>query len=172
LAIILGSCASYKDLMIANGDQNDAVKNAIYDFVKKSRLSKKSDVFKVNITHVNDKVLAVSIIEAVDKLMPDPDNKIGTSHSNFPTRYLEQEGKLFYWYDSTDVITLRLISVLSEYNQIDSTNVNSIVEIKGTLNESLKGVDYFFCKKNLLKFKRVVTDRAVGWYDPPKLNCK
>lgn len=157
--------------MVANGNQNDAVQNAIHDFLNKSRISKKSKVFNISITYINNNVLAISILESIDKLMPDPDNKIGTNYPNFPTRYIEQAGKLFYWHDSTNVITDELVSVLAKYNQIDSTNVNGIVEIKGTLDETLKGVDYYFCKNNLLEYKKVITNRAIGWYAPPKLNC-
>jgi hypothetical protein len=34
-----------------------------------------------------------------------------------------------------------------------------------------KGVDYYFCRKNLKVYKVVYTKIAIGWYDPPALHC-
>ena len=38
-------------------------------------------------------------------------------------------------------------------------------------NDSDKGADYYFCKNNLSKYKRVVTNIGLGYYKPPKLKC-
>lgn len=174
LVFLIGSCAPWKDIMVTEGNQNDAIKNAIHDFLHTSKFSKKDSIFSIYFENVNDNVLGVSIGAEENKLLPSSDNKIGTNHPYFPTRYIEQEGKLFYWYDSTHVITNDLVSILSKYNQIDSLNVNGFVGIPETsslIDESKKGVHYYFCKNDLLKYKKVVTNKALGYYEPPKLEC-
>ena len=118
--------------------------------------------------------MTVSITGTKNKLLPGESNKIGTNIPYFPTRFLIYHEKLFYWYDSTNVITLELISVLSQYGHIDSLNVNGFVGIPETsseIDERKKAAHYYFCKKNLRKYKRVVTNIALNYYKPPKLKC-
>jgi hypothetical protein len=172
---LLGSCISWKKMIVAKGNQNDAVKNAIYDFLHSGNFSKKDSVFSIRLINLNDDALGVSIGANDNKLLPGPDDKINTSHRGFPTKYFEQEDKLFYWYDSTSFITQDLIYILSKYHRIDSLNVNGFIGIpitSGHIDDSKKGTDYYFCKNNLQRYKKVRTRTAMGYYDPPKLNCK
>jgi hypothetical protein len=175
LIFLLGSCSSWKKLIVAKGDQNDAVQNAIYDFLHSEKISKKDSVFYVHIKNINDEVLGIGILGSVNRLLPGPDNKIGTNYANFPTKYIVQDGKLFYWYDSAYVITEDLITVLVKYDHIDTLNMKGFVGIPETsalIDDSKKGIDYYFCKCNLLHYKKVRTKTAMGWYDIPKLNCR
>lgn len=156
---------------MSNGNQNDAVQNAIIDFLHTERLSKKDRIFSVNVDTLSDKIIGISIIGFEDKLVLHPENKIGTSHPYFPTKYLEKENKLFYWYDPESKITEELMLILSKYNKIDSSYVHGNYEFTIIFDDKKKGVDYYFCMNNLLTYKKVRTTVAIGWYDPPKLKC-
>lgn len=149
-----------------------AILIAIHDFLKSSSLRKKDDVFSVRTNNLWEDIIGVSVFGRENKLFPAPINKIGSSSSNFPTRYIEEKNKLFYWYDSTYTVTLDLISILAKYDHIDSMNVNEMVatpEIR--IDDAKKGMDYYFCKNNLTKYKKVKTSVAMGWYEPPTLKC-
>jgi hypothetical protein len=119
--------------------------------------------------------LGISFFGTENKLLPNAEDKIGTHNPHFPTRFSVQGGKLFYWYDSTFNINKELISALVRFNHIDSLNVKGFVGIPGTsssIDDSKKGADYYFCKRNLLKYKRIITRTAMGWYEAPSINCK
>jgi hypothetical protein len=160
--------------MIAKGNENDAARNAITDFLHTGgKLVTNDTVFSVHINNVGDKIV-VRLRGASDfKVAPNSKNKIGTSYAFFPTMYLEHDHKLFYWYDSTHTITKDLIGVLSKYKHIDSLNVNGFVGIPDSSpgNDGYKKpVYYYFCKCNLRKYKKIVTG-ALGHYNSPELGC-
>jgi hypothetical protein len=159
--------------MTANGYQNDAAQNAIIDFLNSgSKLLKQDTVFSISFKKIGDTVIGVSIFGNTNKLVPTSKNKIGTSERGFPTRYFEHEGKLFYWYDPDHSITTDLIAVLSKYKHVDSLNVNGFVGIPlYRIRESKKATDYYFCKCDLRKYKKVRTSIAMGYYKPPELDC-
>ena len=172
VALLLECCSSSKDIMVAKGDQNDAVQNAISDYLHTENLSKKDSAFSISIGNINDKTIGVTILGLSRKLLPTAKDKVGTNNPGFPTRYLEREGKLFYWYDSTHTITRELIAALSKYHCIDSLNVNGFKGIPGAIaGDSKKAVDYYFCKCNLKEYKKVITSIAMGYYKPPKIEC-
>ena len=173
IIFILDGCSSFKNMMAPKGNQNDAVKNAIINFLNSGNtLLRQDNVFSVEIKNIGDTVIGVSIFGDVNKLVPTSKNRIGTSQPGFPTMYFEREGKLFYWYDPNHSITTDLIVVLSQYKHIDSLNVYSFLGIPvHMLDESKKASDYYFCKCNLLKYKRVCSSIAMGYYKPPELKC-
>ncbi|MGB5990635.1 MAG: hypothetical protein WBG43_12975 [Marinifilaceae bacterium] len=81
--------------------------------------------------------------------------------------------KLFICNDSNSALTKELIFKLSQYNHIDSTNVNGIVTLtEYIIDDSKEGVDYYFYKDNLTNYKKIRTSVAMGWYDCPTLKCK
>ncbi len=168
------SCATWREALVREGNHTDAIHNAIIDFVNTNRLSKKDSIFYVILFDKDTTIWGVEIIGSDgEKLYPTPENKIGTNYPYFPTDYFEYKGKLFYWYDSTKYVTEELIKVLSKYDLIDSLNVDSIVAIPTLfIDDAKKAVDYYFCRNNLLKYKKVTTRIAIGWYEPPKLRCK
>lgn len=146
---------------------------AINDFLQVEKVSKLDSVFSVDIMVIDENIIGVSIISALNKLIPTARNEIGSNHPNFPTQYCIINSKLFYWYDSTASINTKLIKALSQFHQIDSMNVNEFVEFPETLiDDSKKGVDYYFCRNNINKYKRVITSRGLGYYKTPKLRCR
>ncbi len=155
--------------MVAESNQDDAIKNAIYDF-SHSYKNKADSVFYIYTKNINQEVLGVNIFATYDKVLVSTEDSIKFSYRGFPTGYFENEGKLFYWHDSTRTVTNDLISALEKYNLIDTMIVNVYMP-ESTIDHSKKGMDYYFCKTNLLKYKKVKTNRALGSYDPPKLIC-
>jgi hypothetical protein len=168
---LFGSCSSLKDVMVAEGDHNDAVQNAIHDFLNTVKFNKKDRVFAVSIKDINDEILGVSISRDVNTLLVITEDSVEFSYHGFPTRYFEQGGKLFYWDDSTKNVTDDLIATFTRYDLVDTMIVNIYIPER-IIEHSIKGVDYYFCKDDLLKYKKVITRKAMGLYDPPKPKCK
>ena len=171
IIVLFSSCSSWKTKLRTTNEQNEAVYIAVQDFLHTSKLCKQDTVFSVYIKSLNDQILGISIIGTSDKLYPTLENKIGTNEKYFPTRFFEENNKLFIWYDSTYYLTDELVNKLSKYNRIDSINVNGIIELRGSIDDSKKGVDYYICKNNILRYKKVTTRTAMGWYKPPKVIC-
>lgn len=172
LLIFFGSCSSWKNALVTEGKTDDAVKNAVIDFLNSDRLSKKDTVFSIEVKEIDKNVLGISILGYPDRLLPSSRNRIGTNFPNFPTRYIEKNGKLFYWYDSQKTIDVDLISVLNKYHRIDSLNVNGLVGIPARLTgDSKKAAHYYFCISNLRNYKKIHTSIGLDSYPPPNLNC-
>lgn len=171
--IVFTSCILHKNVIDENNRSSSPIEFAIYNFVNTSSLFKDDSVFSVRSVNINKDVLGVSIIGRENKFFPTPNIKLGSHYPSFPTQFLEVNNKLFVWYDSTQNISSDLIMILSRYNQLDSMNVESIVQIpEYRINDAKKAMYYFFCKKNLSVYKKVKTSIALDWYDPPVLNCK
>ena len=170
--LIIGSCSTWKKSLHQNGKQNQAIENSIIDFLNSSSLSKNDSVFSIKI---NDKknLIIVSILATYNKVLPNSKTKIGFSTTAIPTKYIERNRNLFYWNDSSAVLTNDMIAKLSKYRIIDSMNVNGFVGIPETthVDDSKKGIDYFICKNNFLKYKKVTTNNAFDYSDIPNVNC-
>ncbi|MGM0589439.1 MAG: hypothetical protein ACQETE_13540 [Bacteroidota bacterium] len=172
VALIFG-CSSWKEGLKNKGNSNDAIYNAIWDFVNTGYLHKKDTVFSVMLDDISENIIGVSILRKENKYYPDYTNKVGSSKPNFPTRYLMVKGKLFIWYDPNKKVSQELIHALSEYDMIDSLNVNGFEGVPNIVfNDKRKGVHYYFCKNNILSYKKVRTSVGMGYYEPPELNCK
>ena len=172
--IILSFCCSA--MKGGDGDhlRNEAIIIAINDFLDNCSLQKTDSVFSVYIDIDNEDILGLSISgEYGNKIYPTSKDTIGAETRIFPSHYIERNNKLiYYWVDSINVLTEEIIRVLAKYNQIDSSFVSYEKAYPDyLLDESIKGADYYFCKNDLSIYKRVVTRIAMGWYDPPKLNC-
>ncbi|HTD42290.1 MAG TPA: hypothetical protein VK671_16785 [Mucilaginibacter sp.] len=168
----LEKCSNWKTSLVAKGSQKDAIQNAITDFLKTDPLSKRDTVFSVRLENIGDTILGVSILGYPDKLLPSSRNKIGTNYPNFPTNYVERNGKLFYWYDSDKSITEEIITVLNKYHKIDSLNINGFKGFPARqTGDSKKSVQYFFCQSNFTNYKKEHTTLSLGSYKPPHLEC-
>jgi hypothetical protein len=170
--LFFASCYSWKNALVTKGNRDDAINNAVTDFLKSDHLSKKDTVFAIHIKDINENILGISILGYPDRLLPSSRDKIGTNFPGFPTNYIEKVGKLFYWYDPKKSIDNKIVSILNKYHKIDSLNVKGFVGIPTRLTgDSKKAVDYYFCKCNLKEYKKVTTTLAMGYYKPPKLEC-
>ncbi|MDR0231502.1 MAG: hypothetical protein LBI82_05220 [Dysgonamonadaceae bacterium] len=93
------------------------------------------------------------------------------SKGKLPSRYIEKDGKLFYWWDNDYPLTEEMLAILWKYDLLFDDTKGLVGFPQFSIDEKLKGVHYYFCRNNLSKFKRVVTNIAPGYYKPPKLNC-
>ena len=154
--------------------RNEAIKIAVNDFFDNCNLLKTDSVFSVSIYIDNDDILGLSISGVNEnKIYPSSNDKIGGETTIFPSHYIEKNNKLIYWGDSISILSKDIVRVLSRYNRIDSTFVNDEQAYPDfVIDETIKGAHYYFCKNDLAKFKRVITNRAMGWSPLPKLKCK
>jgi len=167
-------CSIYRNGEKAiKGDNNDAVIIAINDFVDQCKESKKSNLFSIYLIDIDEEIVGIIFAKSDYPYLPTSATKIGTNDDkSFPTRYIRKEGKIFFWHDPQSFITQEIVDLLNEHNLIDSINVNGFVGIpESIIDETEKGIHYYFCKKNLLNYKRIIAKNAMGWYDPPKLKC-
>ena len=160
------SCASWRSGISLNGNYETGIMNAIIDFSNTTALVKYDSTFLVEFKNIDSKLLGVSLCGTVGKLVVTDDGK----SSRIPTRYLEYHGKLFYWYDEKYSLDNNIINKLSEYNLIDS--VETVAQAKFVIDDAKQCMDYYFCKKNLSKYKKVKNNKALGYYKFPRLNCK
>ncbi|PXV66877.1 hypothetical protein CLV62_104138 [Dysgonomonas alginatilytica] len=173
LAILFICCAAMQNRVYNDDLRNEAIRIAVNDFLDKCSLQKTDSVFSVNIYIDNDDILGVSISSVHEnKIYPSTKDKIGAETNIFPSHYIERNNKLIYWGDSTQILSNEIVNVLSKYNQIDSTFINDEKAYpEFVINEKIRGAHYYFCKKDLSQFKRVVTNKGMNSYDPPKLKC-
>ena len=85
-----------------------------------------------------------------------------------PTRYTIRDNKLFFWKDDSYPLTEETIRVLWRYGLLIMDD--SIPDFYD--DDSQKGAHYYFCKNDLSKHIRRITNTGFGYYKPPRLKCK
>lgn len=110
--------------------------------------------------------------ECTDKFLYTAKTTVGSKGSSLPTRYIEKDGKLFYWWDDDYPLTEEMLTILWKYNLICDDTVGLIGIPDFSTDDSQKAAHYYFCKNDLSKYKRIITNIATGYYKPPKLKCK
>ena len=167
----------------------DFINVVISDFVAKCSLFKKDSVFEVSVEDtlvklsfqseqsrwvldtVYQNILVVDICGMEDdKEWYYPDAVIG-SKGKLPSRYVIIEGKLFFWDDDNYPLTEEALSVFKRYNILTEMLEEGMIP-EFTINDAAKAAHYYFCRGDASNYKRVVTNIATGYYDPPKLKCK
>jgi hypothetical protein len=171
--VILGSCASLNVEMTDKGDLNTAIHNAITDFLPSAKRDKADRIYYVSPKSVNQDLFGVSLEATNDKVVVITEDRVNFDYRALPTGYVDRDGKLFYWRDSTKRTTVsdEMILTLRKYNILDTVVVGAIIP-ESTITHGKKQTHYYFCKSNLLKYKRVRTSIAMGYYTPPTVNCE
>ena len=166
-----------------------AIYEAITDFADNCRLFKQDSIFYVYVEDtsryvtlqrdqgtlkwvcdsVYTNLLMVGISGERDKMGYYSDAVIG-SKGKLPSRYVIVKGKLFYWYDNDYPLTEEMLFVLKGYDALTDMIYDGMLP-EYSIDDAQKGAHYYFCRNNLSKYKRVVTNIATGYYRPPKLNC-
>jgi hypothetical protein len=162
---------AWRASMTSSGTENSAVKNAITDFLHTGKFDKKDTVFSIRIRHVSNDILGIGILSDHNKINVITADEVKYSYEAFPTDYVEQGGKLFYWRDSTQPVSRGLIEKLYKMNRVDTAILGRFLPNRER-DDSKKSMDYYFCKSNYLIYKKIYTQVAMGWYEAPKLNCK
>ncbi len=168
-----------------------AIQKAIADFSKKCKLYKQDSVFSVRYRDTVFKILSQQINKYTSKSVRGPafdgiaavtilgrryrflmtkNDKIG-SKSKLPSRVMEQQGKLFYWYDEDYPLTENALALLKKYNRLVDDQGGRIIWLDNVTDDAKKGADYYFCRGDFSKYKKVITSAAMGYYEPPKIRC-
>jgi hypothetical protein len=165
---------------------------AIQDF-SKTKLYKEDSVFDVTLydtlyrvaydtiskNHYRSKrgkaypdIIAVDMLGFPHKYFLD--TTVDLSHQKgIPTRFIEQHGKLFTWWDKYHPLTDSTIKVLEKYHLIGRGGHKDLYKfLSQATDESKQAIDYYFCRSNLSVYKKKITGIAIGYYDPPKIKCK
>lgn len=166
IAIFTASSAIYAP----NADNDEKyITLAVHDFIQKSPLVKKDSVFSIIVKEFGTEIVGVNIYGSTRKpVVVLNGNEI--SLSSLPSRFLEMNGKLFYWHDKEIAATPDVINVLKKFNFLDTAVLNVYIP-PYSIDDAKKGEDYYFCRNNTNKFKTVRTNKAMGSSPLPKLNC-
>ena len=143
-------------------------------------------VYEKNYTHawkrgsLYDGIVKVGILahrvnsscdECCDKFLYTAQTTVGSKGTPLPSRYIEKNGKLFYWQDNDYALTEEMLAILWKYNLLCDDTDGMIGIPTYTIDDRLKGAHYYLCKNDLSKYKRIVTWIASGYYELPKLKC-
>jgi hypothetical protein len=139
--------------MVVNGDENDAIMNAVFDFIHtENKLLKDDKTFLVYTENIEDKI-GVSIMGDPNSILFIIEEDGSRSYRAFPTMLFEADEKLFFWYDETKSVTDAIINTLYKYNFVDTMIVNVYIPER-TISEVKKGADYYFCRSDLSNYKK------------------
>ena len=166
------SCIAYKNTLQKSSIDIDPIQIAISDFSKTSRLFNKDTVFFVEMLGLtNEKnVIVVRIGSNASKLLLTKDALIG-SIGKLPSRYVEKDSRLFFWWDNECPLTENTLAILNKYSLLQDDENGAIKSPDRIINEARKAAHYYFCKDDFSIYKKVITNIGVGYYDIPKLDC-
>lgn len=153
------------------GDINAVVRIAILNFIEESKMYSRSSVFSVGVYDLNEDILGVTIDVSNSKILINLTSD-GNRNKHIPSRYYEYEGNLFYWSDSNHRVSDKAMEVYEKYNLLDIDTVGNRVVPEFTIDDSQKGMHYYFCKNNYFLYKKKYSVIAMGYYDLPKIKCK
>ncbi|MCP1997575.1 hypothetical protein [Flavobacterium sp. HSC-61S13] len=163
--ISLVSCNSYKSQLSEKGNYEDAIFNGIIDF-SNTQLFLEGKVFFVNFDLKVEDYYAFSIMDNSDKLLFS--EKKAFSDNYLPNKFIIYKNKLFFWWDDNYGSDKDILEKLILNNKIQNEEESPFIDFE--TDEKKKGAKYFFCKNNLKKYKRVITN--LGIIKTPKLNCE
>lgn len=166
------NCGSFKKEIIDTGYKNEAINNAILDFSNTSKTYKKSNVFSVDAMELveNDKLLVVRIGENGSKFLLNLNTKVGDK-GILPSKYVEKNGKLFFWWDNDYPLTEEMLAVLNKYNLLQDNRDGWLKSPDFKVDDSQKAAHYYFCRNHLSIYKKIITSIGIGYYDAPNLDC-
>lgn len=173
ITTIIEGCSTAKKAFVKSGDSlDDAIQTAILNFSTIRKLYKKDSVFSVGISElVNNKdLIVVGVRKNNRKLLLTKDAKVG-SKGKLPSRYIEKDGKLFFWWDDNYPLTEDALAIFNKYNLLQDDKDGAIKIADFIIDDAQKAAHYYFCKNDIFSYKRVITNKGIGYYDPPSLKC-
>ena len=118
-------------------------------------------------------IIAVNIVATPFKFLFDTTAKMEVQNGGIPTRVFEKDGRLFLWRDRHYPLSDSTLKVLNKFHLVErgtKKDLNKFL-IFG-IDDAKRGADYYFCRNNLSNYKRVITNKAIGYYDPTNITCK
>jgi len=107
------------------------------------------------------------------KMIMKEEVEIG-SKGSLASRYLKKDdGKLFFWWDDDYALNQETIDVFKEYDLLLKDNLEGNFEFYDIeIDDSKKAVHYYFCKNGLSSnYKKVTTNKGIGYYKTPSIKC-
>lgn len=168
----LSACGtSQKENMVTIGGVDDAINNAIIDFTHtEKRLLKGDDSFLVS-AETLEEIIVVTIIGDPNTVLLIGEEDGTYDYRAFPTMLVEIDGKMFFWYDEGKSTTDTIINTLYRHNFVDTMIVNAYIPDR-IIDDAKRGVVYYFCKNDLINYKKTGTNTLTKSYKPPRLRCK
>ncbi|WP_439152822.1 hypothetical protein [Winogradskyella sp.] len=182
LLVLPSGCHNTNTLKQRSDTTTQAIELAISDFYSSNILIENHKIFAVAHTEVlqlvklmddprkTDNIYQslISVIITADalKLSEDVTSKIGTKGITIPSRYIEKNGNLFFWWDSNYAFTEETYNTYKTYGVIDD-NLDS----KDNPNQLKEGVKYYFCTKDLTKFITLKPSQDINSIEPLPLLC-
>ncbi|MEJ7609949.1 MAG: hypothetical protein WKF88_02090 [Ferruginibacter sp.] len=163
-------CSSTNKIYYVNNRESDPIKIAIIDFLDYRKFRTDDTVFIITVKNIRESILGINIFAEKNKVAVISSDEKSYSYSSFPNNFIETNGKLFYWKDSTKQKSLELIAKLAKMDRIDTAIVGKYLPNR-IIDDSQKGVNYYFCNSDLKKYKRVITSVAIGFYKIPEFIC-
>lgn len=170
-ATIMLSCSSFRNDLVKTGGRNGVIHNAIIDFSNTTRLFKRDTFFSIT-TGEDNKILIARIGKNGAKILLTRNAKIGARNNQIPTRFIEKKGKLFLWWDDDYPLTQEALDIYKKYNLLQDDRGGIITVPDFTNDDAQKAAHYYFCKNDLTRYKKVITNIGLGYYDPPSVECK
>lgn len=165
----LCACATLKKEIITKGNANEAINNAVSDFIHTERsIQKKDNAFWVYADTVKNNIVVTIIGDSNKVLLIKEDGNY--SYRDFPTILIESDEKIFLGYEKEGETTDTIINTLYRYNFVDTMIVNTYIPDR-MIDESKKGVIYFFCKNDLSVYKKIHTNTIAKHHKHPQLKC-
>lgn len=169
------SCKEYKNDSIFSVSFEDSV---FYLALNLETAQRYKDKFYENVVAVGVSAHRICVeceeygLKFNDRFLYTAQTTVGSKGSSLPTRYIEKDGKLFYWFDDDYPLTEEMLAILWKYDLLFDDTKGLVGFPQFSINDSQKGVHYYFCKNDLSRYKRIITNIAIGYYKPPKLKCK
>jgi hypothetical protein len=173
MMVDIWGCTATKMTYVRRGDiYEDAIQIAISDFSTISKLYKNDSVFSVGISGLinYENIIVVGVRKNNRKLLLTNDAIVGST-KKLPSRYIEKDGKLFFWWDDSCPLTEDALSVYRKYNLLQDDQGGIIKLPDSIIDDAQKAAHYYFCKEDVSKHKKVITNIGIGFYDPPSLKC-
>jgi len=146
---------------------DEAIEIAINDF-SKTKAFKKDRVFNISYKEISENLIFISILETEEnKYLYSITKPI--EENILPSRYIEKDNKLFVWWDDNKKVDQEMFDILKKYNMLKDDEGGWITFLDYAMDDKKKATNYYFCRKNLKEFKRIVTNiRSANF---PKLEC-
>lgn len=190
LLFLILNCDLIKSQNIQRNFRQEAIQKAILDFSSIGRFYKDDSIFSVSFQDTIYKMVlkktagnvkwerstlytgmaVVTIIAYHNQFLLTNEIKVGTS-GKLPSCYIEKNGRLFFWRDDDIALSGEALSVFLKYKLLRDNEKGKIEFPDLVTYDSQKGAFYYFCKGNVNHFKKVFTNKELGYYEPPKVKC-
>jgi hypothetical protein len=149
-------------------DEMEHVKRVTFDFNGRNHFVH-FEVFRYRVNEPRRAAKAgwMPGVECCDKFLYTAQTTVG-SKGKLSSRYIEQDGKLFFRRDDDFPLSEEMIALLWKYNLPCDDTAGLIGIPEFTVNKKQKGADYYYGKYNLSKYKKVIINTGRGHYKPPK----